>query len=61
MPERFEIRIKKPARRAIGRLEPSVRSRIRKTLEKLGDTPYLGKPLSRPLLATGPAESGITA
>ena len=48
MDERFEIRIKKPARRVIERLDPSVKSRIRKALEKLGDTPYLGKPLSVP-------------
>jgi len=33
----------------VERLDPSVKSRIRKTLEKLGDTPYPGKPLAGPL------------
>ena len=49
MPERFEIRIREPARRAIERLDQSVKIRIRKALEKLSTTPYLGKPLSGPL------------
>ena len=49
MPERFEIRIKEPARRAIERLHPTAKSRIRTALERLAETPYLGKPLSGPL------------
>lgn len=49
MCERFQIRIREPARRAIERLDQSVKIRIRKALEKLSTTPYLGKPLSGPL------------
>ena len=49
MCKRFQIRIREPARRAIERLDQSVKIRIRKALEKLRTTPYLGKPLSRPL------------
>jgi mRNA interferase RelE/StbE len=49
MCDRFQVRIREPARRAIERLDHSVKIRIRKALEKLSNTPYLGKPLSGPL------------
>jgi mRNA interferase RelE/StbE len=49
MSECYQGRIREPARRAIEKLDPTVKKRIRKALDRLSQFPYLGKPLSTPL------------
>jgi mRNA interferase RelE/StbE len=42
---KYEILIKAPAKKQVDKLDKSVKVRIRKALDRIAETPYIGKPL----------------